>query len=145
MLICLVAGILHGNAVAADDGSTGSEQTAYLTHCSACHLANGQGVPSAFPPFDARIGRWAGSEAGRDYLVSVVSNGLFGPISVNGVPYAGAMPQMSHIDVAEIAGALSYVVTTFGEAADAAFTADELTERRGRIGTVQSRTLRPND
>lgn len=102
-------------------------------------------MPSAFPPFDARIGRWAATEAGRDYLVGVVSNGLFGMIDVSGTRYVGAMPQMRHIDAAEIANALSYVATEFGGAAGSPFTADELIARRERIGSAQSLTLRPAD
>jgi len=144
---CLLAGNLLATVAMADEPSSpaAGEQDAYLAHCAACHLANGQGVPSAFPPFDARIGRWAATDAGRDYLASVVGNGLFGMIEVNGVQYMGAMPQMKHIDDAEIAGALNYVVRVFGGATDVLFTPDELVSRRDRIGSTQSRTLRPAD
>lgn len=143
--ICVLAAALLAGApfsgVAAAEG-----QTAYLTHCAACHLDNGQGVPSAFPPLDERLGRWAATEAGRDYLVSAVGNGLFGLIDVNGVQYAGAMPQMRHLDAGELAGALTYALQTFGGNDDAApFTADELTSRLNRLGSVQSRNLRPGD
>jgi mono/diheme cytochrome c family protein len=146
VLAFLVTGHLLAASAVAEPASAGAEeQAAYLTHCAACHLANGQGVPSAFPPFDARIGRWAATDAGRDYLASVVGNGLFGPIEVNGVQYMGAMPQMKHIDAAEIAGALNYAVGVFGGTNDVPFTADELVSRRDRLGSTQSRTLRPTD
>jgi len=141
---CLLTGNLLATTAMAEPASLAAdEQDAYLAHCAACHLANGQGVPSAFPPFDARIGRWAATDAGRDYLASVVGNGLFGMIEVNGVQYMGAMPQMKHIDAAEIASALSYVIQTFGGASDMPFTADELVSRRDRLGNVQSHALRP--
>lgn len=139
--LLLAAALLCGTALA--DAASGRD--AYLSHCAACHLENGQGVPSAFPPLDARLGRWAATEAGRDYLVSVVSNGLFGSIDVNGTQYVGAMPPMKHIDADQIAGALSYAVSAFGGATDASFTADELIARREQLGSVQSLTLRPGD
>lgn len=122
-----------------------SARQAYLAHCAACHLETGQGVPSAFPPLDARIGAWAATDSGRDYLVSVVSNGLFGPIEVNGTPYAGAMPQMKHIESEQLAAALNHVVTVFAEAQSAPFTAEELWSRSERQGAVQSRALRPGN
>lgn len=146
-VICLLAAALISATAVADTAPSDPDgQTAYLTHCGACHLENGQGVPSAFPPLDERLGRWAATETGRDYLVSAVSNGLLGLIQVHGIQYAGAMPQMKHIDDGEIAAALTYAVQMFGSSVEAApFTAGELASRRVRLGNVQSRTLRPAD
>lgn len=76
----------------------------YAQNCVACHQANGQGIPGAFPPL-----------AGSDYLnadkiraIRIVLNGLDGTITVNGNTYDGVMPalQLSDDDVANV---LSYV------------------------------------
>ena len=143
LLALALSGAAAADSAAAANDDAGRD--AYLQHCAACHLDAGQGVPSAFPPLDERLGRWAGSEEGRDYLVSVVSNGLFGPITVNGTAYAGAMPQMRHIDTDQLAMILTYVISAFGGANDVPFSADEVTVRREGLGAVQSRSLRPAD
>jgi len=50
-------------------------ETIYQKRCAACHLANGQGVPGAFPPLAGRIDSAATDAAGRQYLVMVLEKG----------------------------------------------------------------------
>ncbi|YCM47095.1 cytochrome c (plasmid) [Verrucomicrobiaceae bacterium 227] len=83
----------------------------YTQSCLACHQANGQGIPGAFPPL-------AGSDwvsGNPDRLSALVLHGLMGPIKVNGVDFNGAMPPWGiTLDDASIAAALTYVRSSWG-------------------------------
>jgi len=81
----------------------------YAANCAACHQPEGQGIDGAFPPI-----------AASDYLLSdvdrairVVTNGLSGPIEVNGAAYNGVMPavRLSEYDVANV---VTYILNSFG-------------------------------
>ena len=67
------------------------DESAYAL-CAACHLADGAGIPGAFPPIRNRTAEIAKLAGGRDYLITAVSSGLVGTIDVGGQLYAGAMP-----------------------------------------------------
>jgi nitrite reductase (NO-forming) len=88
-------------------------QRLYQTYCMGCHQAEGQGIPGTFPPL-----------AKSDYVladtarsIETVVNGLHGPIEVNGQQYNGTMPPMGHLKDEEIAEILSYVRSSWGNAA----------------------------
>jgi mono/diheme cytochrome c family protein len=71
-------------APAATVASAGETQ---YQRCVTCHMANGAGVPNAFPPL-------AGSEyvnGSADRMVAIIMHGLQGPITVNGAQYNSAM------------------------------------------------------
>lgn len=77
--------------------------------CLACHQAQGQGIPRAFPPL-----------AKSDYLnadtkraVSTVIHGLTGEVKINGEVYNSVMPQLGLSDEA-VANALTYVYSQWG-------------------------------
>lgn len=81
----------------------------YSQTCFACHQAEGQGIPSAFPPL-----------AKADYLnadveraISIVLNGMSGPITVNGQEYNSVMTAQSLSDE-EVANVLTYVYNSWG-------------------------------
>ena len=83
-------------------------QRVYEQNCMACHQANGQGIDGAFPPL-----------AGSDYLladperaISVLVNGLSGPITVNGNDYDGVMPAVRLSDE-QMANVLTYALNTW--------------------------------
>lgn len=76
----------------------------YDSNCAACHMPNGQGMPSAFPPL-----------ANSDYLnadvdraIDVVFHGLQGEITVNGETYNSVMPTLGLNDE-DVANVLTYV------------------------------------
>ena len=103
--IAVTALAMAGQAVADDDG-----KAAYETNCGACHQANGQGVPNAFPPL-----------AKSDYLmadeeraIETIIRGMTGEITVNGKTYNGMMPPMGHLDNETIADILTYVRNSWG-------------------------------
>lgn len=81
----------------------------YNKVCVACHQAEGQGIPNAFPPL-----------AKSDYLnkdvnkaIKVVANGLSGEINVNGKKYNSVMPNPNLSDQ-DIADVLTYVYSSWG-------------------------------
>lgn len=82
----------------------------YLANCAACHGPMGEGLAGAFPPL-------AGSDylpANRERVIRGVLYGQQGPMVVNGEPYNGVMPGFGHLTDAEIAAAISYVFTSWG-------------------------------
>jgi nitrite reductase (NO-forming) len=81
----------------------------YSRTCFACHQAEGQGIPNAFPPL-----------ANSDYLnadpnrtIDVVLNGLTGEIEVNGNKYNSVMTKQNLSDE-EVANVLNYVYSQWG-------------------------------
>lgn len=81
----------------------------YKQNCMSCHMANGEGIPNAFPPL-----------AKSDYLmkdkeraISVVLNGLEGPVTVNGVTYNSVMPKLN-LDDEQIASIVTYIMNSWG-------------------------------
>lgn len=85
----------------------------YKTNCAACHQANGQGVPNAFPPLDKS-----------DYLmadkmrsIKIVKHGLEGAITVKGQTYNSVMPALGLSDD-DVASVLTFVRNSFGNKGD---------------------------
>ncbi len=81
----------------------------YDQHCVACHQAEGQGLPGAFPPL-----------ADSDYLdqgamvaVEAVINGLSGPITVNGVEYNAVMPALAYLSDSDVADIVTFVMNSW--------------------------------
>lgn len=80
----------------------------YTDFCLQCHMAKGEGVPSAFPPL-----------AKSDYLndldksIHAIKYGLKGPIQVNGLNYNGNMISQG-LDDEEIADVMNYILNNWG-------------------------------
>ncbi len=81
----------------------------YVQNCQACHQAEGQGIPGAFPPL-----------AKSDYLnsdvdraVEVVVNGLEGPIKVNGESFNSLMPNLNLNDE-QVSNVVTFVLNSWG-------------------------------
>ena len=83
----------------------------YTAQCVACHHANGEGVPGAFPPI-----------AGSDYPgyldpvqhAGIIINGLSGEITVKGNTYNGAMAGFGQLSDEEIAAIATYERNSWG-------------------------------
>ena len=86
----------------------------FTNTCMACHQANGQGVPGAFPPLAGS--EWlAGSE---ERIIRIVLQGLHGPITVAGKDFNSAMASLGGVLKDEqIANALTYVRSEWGNSA----------------------------
>jgi len=88
----------------------------FNTVCLACHQANAQGIPGAFPPLsDGHAAELY--VADRDYPILVVLYGLQGPIEVAGLTYNSVMTPQLQLDDGEIAAVLNHVMTSFGNEA----------------------------
>ena len=86
-------------------------QQVYTTHCVACHQANGQGLAGAFPPLAASSYL---EENGAGSAVSVILNGLSGPITVNGQDYNAVMPPLAYLDDTQVADVVTFVMNSWG-------------------------------
>lgn len=95
-------------------GATSGE--ALYVRCSACHQANGMGVPGAFPPL--AVSEWVNGPASRP--IAILLHGLQGEITVKGATYNSAMmPYGTSVPMSddEVAAVLTYVRSTFGNSA----------------------------
>lgn len=100
-------------------------RTAYTQNCAACHQAQGQGIPSVFPPL-------AGSDflnANKARAIGAVIAGLQGPITVNGQPYNGVMPAL-RLDDHDVANILTYVYSEWGNSGQTVSDAEVQAARR---------------
>lgn len=81
----------------------------YSQVCVACHQAEGQGIPLAFPP----LAKSDYLNADTDRAIKTVLLGLTGKVTVNGENYESIMPQLGLSDEA-IANVLTYVYNEWG-------------------------------
>ncbi|HEV2739380.1 MAG TPA: cytochrome b N-terminal domain-containing protein [Candidatus Elarobacter sp.] len=92
----------------------GNGASVYSTNCVSCHGAQGEGVPSSFPPL-----------AGNPFVtgdpkpvIGVLLNGLNGKIDVKGQSYAGQMPAWKGtLTNAQIADVITYIRNAWGNKA----------------------------
>ncbi|MBL1231798.1 MAG: nitrite reductase, copper-containing [Flavobacteriales bacterium] len=81
----------------------------YSQTCVACHQANGEGLPNAFPP----LAKADFLNADVNRAINIVLNGLTGEIIVNGNKYNSVMTAQNITDE-EIANVLTYVYNNWG-------------------------------
>ena len=99
----------------------------YQRQCAACHQADGQGVPGAFPPLSKTD--WVTGDTKR--LIGVVLRGLSNPIEVNGQRYDGEMPPQRVLSDQEVADVLTFVRGSFGNRSSPVTSAEVASERGG--------------
>jgi len=97
--------------------------------CAMCHQATGLGVAGSFPPL-------AGSElataANAAVPIRIVLHGLQGPLTVKGQKFNGAMPPYGTTQAmsdSQVAAVLTYVRSSWGNAAGAVTPAQVAAER----------------
>ena len=114
--------VVHTAEVAAgnNDELIAKGEAVYLANCSACHQADGSGLKGAFPPL-ASSDFLAGN---RKQVMAAALFGLSGPITVNGVEYNGVMPSLGHLSDEDLAAALSYVLSSWGNTGSAVSVAE---------------------
>jgi nitrite reductase (NO-forming) len=97
-------------------------------NCAACHQANGLGLSGTIPPL-------AGSDYlvknGKDQVLSVVLNGLTGPLKVNGNGFNSVMPAWNHLSNDELANIMTYVLGSWGNSGGDVSPADVARVRQG--------------
>ena len=89
--------------------------------CAACHQANGQGVPGAFPPL-AGAGDFYGSPQNH---AKIIVHGLSGEITVKGVTFNSAMPPQGALSDYDIAAVATYERFSWGNS-DGIVTPDDV-------------------
>ncbi len=102
---------------------------AYAANCQNCHMADGKGMPGAFPPL-----------AKSDYLnkpigdlISFVLKGQSGEIKVNGSVYNAAMPAQDYLSDEQIADIYNYVRNTWGNKFAVAITPAMVNKKRTEL------------
>jgi nitrite reductase (NO-forming) len=87
----------------------------YTAQCMSCHLEQGEGIESVYPPL-----------AKSDYLmadkkrsINEVLHGLTGPIKVKGVAYDGVMAGFEMLSDEEVSDVLNYIRNSFGNKGNA--------------------------
>ncbi|HEY2735992.1 MAG TPA: cytochrome c, partial [Polyangiales bacterium] len=101
-------------AVVQPTGPTDPGEQVFQT-CAACHQANAQGLPGAFPPLAGS--EWVGADP--QTPIRVVLMGLSGPVTVKGGQFNSMMPPPPGMDDDKIALVLTYVRSHFGNSAGA--------------------------
>jgi mono/diheme cytochrome c family protein len=94
-------------ATAAGPSSPG--EATYQTVCAACHQANGQGLPGAFPPLAGS--EWVNGDP--ETMIRIVLAGLSGPVEVKGATFNQLMPPPPGLDDEKIAQVITYVRANF--------------------------------
>jgi cytochrome c oxidase subunit II len=111
----------------------------FNTNCAACHQASGEGVAGAFPPVRGHANEIFAAQGGREYLPTLLLNGLQGPIEVAGNTYNGIMPAWRQLSDEQIAAVLNYSLTAWDAPSD--FQPYEASE----IAEARNQTLNAND
>ena len=101
----------------------------YLANCAACHQPTGAGLPGAFPP----LAKSDYLKRDRKEVLEVALFGLSGPLTVNEHQYNGVMPSMGYLNDQELADALTYVLTSWGNSG-AAVSIAEVAALREELG-----------
>ena len=100
----------------------------YSQYCVACHQSDGRGVTGAFPTLHQT--EWVQGE--KLALVSIIINGMQGPIVVKGEEYNNVMPQHGFLSNEEVAAVLTYVRNSFGNNASEV-TVEDVKDIRNRL------------
>ena len=102
----------------------------FQDQCEFCHQAGGVGVPGQFPRLAGRAGVIASSPEGRDFLITLLLNGMSGHITADGQDILGLMPSFATMADGDVAAVLTYV-SRLGKGKAAAFTAKDVADKRG--------------
>lgn len=93
-------------AIANNPASASDGAVVYITNCSSCHQANGEGVPGAFPPLAGNPTVTGNPVA----VIAIVKHGINGKIVVSGTAYSGIMPPWGGlISDEDIAAVVTYI------------------------------------
>jgi len=85
-------------------------QVLYETHCSGCHMEQGQGLAQLIPPISKSD--WIANNA--DKLACIIRYGQQGAIIVNGINYNQPMPANPNLTDIELHNLINYIVRNFG-------------------------------
>lgn len=107
-------------------------QKVYVQNCASCHGRDGKGSPPRYPPLTKT--EWVTGDKQR--LISIIVNGLEGPIEVKGENYSGAMPKNDFLSDEEVAEVATYIRQNFGNDASTV-SVKEVRQVRDTLSTRQ--------
>ena len=110
------------------DVLVGGEQV-YRTYCVACHLNDGKGDGSRFPPLD-RSEYVTGSSKN---LINILLSGMQKQITVEGKQYNGLMPSHSFLSDKDLALVLTYIRQNFNNNSGEITTEEVAKERKKSV------------
>jgi len=103
----------------------------FSTNCAFCHQAGAVGVPGQFPRLAGRIGEIAAVPDGRQFLLTVLLNGMSGHVTVDGQDILGLMPGFATLADGDLAAVLNYLARLGKpKTVPAPFTAKDFAEAR---------------
>jgi nitrite reductase (NO-forming)/hydroxylamine reductase len=122
---------VHDAEAASGDLTASQErgEAVYNANCAACHQPTGQGLPGAFPPLaqsDFLLGN-------RTEVIQYALFGVSGPMTVNDTEYNGVMPSMGYLQDQQLADAITYVFTSWGNTGSAV-SVEEVAAIRAELG-----------
>ena len=82
----------------------------YETHCSSCHMEQGEGLAQLIPPISKSD--WIAKNI--ENLACVIRYGQNEEILVNGIKYSQPMPANPKLTDVEIHNLINYIVQNFG-------------------------------
>jgi nitrite reductase (NO-forming) len=102
---------------------------AYTANCQNCHMADGKGLPGAFPPLakSSYLSKSTGE------LISFVIKGQSGEITVNGSVYNAVMPAQDYLSDEQIADIYNYVRNSWGNKSTVAITPEMVSKKRTEL------------
>lgn len=103
-------------STAATGAPAANGESVFVTNCSSCHQANGQGVAGTFPPLAGNPVVTGDPKT----VIHIVKYGLSGKIQVAGKTYNGMMPSWNaQLSDGDIAAVITYVRSSWGNKAAA--------------------------
>ncbi|WP_341200661.1 cytochrome c [Croceibacter atlanticus] len=96
-------------------------EAVYIDFCKRCHMPNGKGVGTTYPPLAGS--NWL--EEKRKESIHSVKYGLNGEIQVNGKTYNNVMTPLGLSDD-EVADVMNYVMNSWGNTQETMVTEDEV-------------------
>jgi mono/diheme cytochrome c family protein len=107
-MIQLLMGLSLFLVAVAAKAATPDGASLFTQNCAPCHQADASGTVGLAPPLKGE--QWVKLGAERSYVLTVLINGLSGPIAVNGQRFSGSMPAFGpRLDDAVIASIATYL------------------------------------
>lgn len=134
------AGLVLAAAALSAHPATADDAALFAKTCGACHGKAGAGIPGLAPPLAGADWAKAGKPESRNYVPSVMLNGLSGSLVAGGRTFQSAMPPQKQRSDEEIATLANYVLATLNGAPAGyrPLTADEIEALRARKVDHQS-------
>lgn len=83
----------------------------YVKHCQSCHLENGEGLGALIPP----VANADYVTERSDELACLITHGISGNITVNGVAYEGEMPGNKLLTDVELTNLIHYILVDLNQ------------------------------